>query len=653
MVKTSRIDKESSVLSLWPLLLLAAAVVPLAQSSPPSSTHYDVEQLPAITELPDPFLRPDGRRVTTKQAWKAQRKALVDLALRYEYGELPPVPTNVTGMETATRSLPESGATEKEVLLTMGPQSAVHTHLLLTLPAGKGPFPIIVRGDLCWGRVAPEIVETVVKRGYGLAQFDRTEIAPDSAERGGVYAAYPGYDGGRLAAWAWGYARVVDYLVTQPYVDRKRLIVTGHSRGGKATLLAGVLDERIALTAPNASGCGGAGSFRLQADKSEDISAILKNFPFWFHPDFKGFIGHVDRLPFDQHTVKALVAPRALLTTEALEDLWANPQGTQQTYSAARQVFEFLGVPERIGTAYRHGGHEQNATDWTALLDFADQQLYNRPVARHFDQLAFPAAPTGHSWHAPGVLSTGPFPGRLSDYHGYDRYDFTVDGCDALVVTPHQVAQGKPWIWRAEFFDHRPETDLALLEHGFHLVYIQVGNTFGCPSAMKHWDAFYAELAGQYGLGKRPVLEGLSRGGLYVYNWAAANPTKVSVILGDNPVCDFKSWPGGKGKGPGSPDDWQQLIHDYGFASEAEALAYKLNPIDNLAPLAHAHVPIIHLAADADEVVPYLENTVILKERYEQLSGTIQVIVKHGYKHHPHGLDDPTPVVEFILKHTK
>src|SRR5579871_1819857 len=193
------------MLSLWPLLVLAAAVAPLAKPS----SRYNVDHLPVIAELPDPFLRPDGKRITTQRAWRTQRKALLDLALHYEYGELPPVPDNVTGTETATRPLEAIGATEKDVLLTMGPEGAVHTHLLLTLPNGKGPFPIIVRGDLCWGRLVPEIVEMVVKRGYGLAQFDRTEIAPDSAVRGGVYAAYPGYDGGRLAAWAWGYHRVV------------------------------------------------------------------------------------------------------------------------------------------------------------------------------------------------------------------------------------------------------------------------------------------------------------------------------------------------------------------------------------------------------------------------------------------------------------
>lgn len=243
-------------------------------------------------------------------------------------------------------------------------------------------------------------------------------------------------------------------------------------------------------------------------------------------------------------------------------------------------------------------------------------------------------------------------PGAVSSYHGYERHDLQVDGCAAIVVEPRDAAPGNPWIWRAEFFDHRPELDLALLARGWRLAFIDVGNTFGAPSAMKRWDAFYALLTGTYRLSKRPVLEGLSRGGLYVYNWAAAHPDRVGVIYGDNPVCDFKSWPGGKGKGPGSPDDWKKLIRDYGFASEQEALAYRRNPIDNLAPLARAHVPIIHCAADADEVAPHEENTAILEQRYRSLGGTIQVIVKHGYGHHPHGLDDPTPLVEFIERYT-
>jgi len=284
---------------------------------------------------------------------------------------------------------------------------------------------------------------------------------------------------------------------------------------------------------------------------------------------------------------------------------------------------------------------------------------------------------------APGVRGEdpagAPFPGKKSDYRGYDRYDFEVDQTPVIVVTPKKLGvrcpvsspNGPPperesseppakrtgggaaaWIWRAEFFDHRPETDLALLAKGFHLVHMAVGNTFGCPSAMRHWDAFYKYLTEEHGFAKKVALEGLSRGGLYCYNWAAANPDKVSCIYGDAPVCDFKSWPAGKRKSKGSPADWAKLIKDYGFASEQEALAYDKNPIDNLKPLADAHIPLIHVVGDADDAVPVAENTAILEERYRKLGGTIEVIHKPGVGHHPHGLDDPAPVVQFILKHT-
>ena len=377
----------------------------------PPDVYPIADALPVVTELPDPFLLPDGRRVQTKRAWEAHRKTLLALALHYEYGPLPPAAANVKGKELSSRALESGGAIEKEILVTMGPDHAVQTPLFLTIPAGTGPFPVILCGDLTWGRVQPEIVADIVARGYALAEFDRTRIAPDSAERGGVYAAYPEYTGGRMAAWAWGYSRVADYLLSLPFVDRRHVAITGHSRGGKATLLAGVIDTRFTLVAPNASGCGGAGGFRAQADKSEDIGAILKNFPYWFAPDFGQFIGHTDRLPFDQHTLKALVAPRALLTTEGPDDLWANPAGTQQTYEAAKEVYAFLGVPERIGIHYRPGGHAHNAQDWNALLDFADQQFFHKTPSRRFDQTPFANLPPAFSWRNPHASNASSLPG--------------------------------------------------------------------------------------------------------------------------------------------------------------------------------------------------------------------------------------------------
>ncbi len=360
------------------------------------------DKLPAINELPDPFLMSSGKRVKSRADWARRREEIKEMVLYYEYGHIGPAPKNLSARELSSRAIEVSGAVEKQLLLSMGPGRKVEFNLVLTVPPGRGPFAAIVKGDLCWGRIAPAMVAAAVKRGYIVAEFDRTELAPDGADRTkGVFPAYPDYDWSVLGAWAWGFHRTVDYLLSQSQVDPKRIAITGHSRGGKAALLAGALDERIALTAPNGSGCGGAGSFRVLGEKSEDIGAITNRFPYWFQPRLKEFVGRVDQLPFDQHSVKALVAPRAQLSTEGLGDLWANPMGTQATYLAARQVYEFLGAGDRIGIHFREGKHAQNEEDWQALLDFADVQFFRRKVAARFDLLAFPDAPRGFTWSAP------------------------------------------------------------------------------------------------------------------------------------------------------------------------------------------------------------------------------------------------------------
>ncbi len=245
-----------------------------------------------------------------------------------------------------------------------------------------------------------------------------------------------------------------------------------------------------------------------------------------------------------------------------------------------------------------------------------------------------------------------PFPGTKTTWSGFDRYDFTVDGKPVLVVVPKEAAPGRPWVWHGEFFGHKPAPDIALLGRGFHIVHMSLPDMLGAPEAVAHWAALHRELTEKHHLSKKPALVGLSRGGLYVYNWASAHPDKVSCIYGDAPVCDFKSWPGGKGKGPGSARDWKLVMERYGFKTEAEALAYPGNPVDRLAPLAKAKVPLLHVYGDADEVVPWDENTGVVAERYRKLGGKITLIAKPGVKHHPHGLDDPTPIVEFIWENS-
>ena len=254
---------------------------------------------------------------------------------------------------------------------------------------------------------------------------------------------------------------------------------------------------------------------------------------------------------------------------------------------------------------------------------------------------------------ADGSVTHLSWPGeKIDTWNGFARHTFSVDGCTAWVVEPKQALPGKPWSWCMEFPDAFTERCAApaLLKKGFYHAHISVGNTFGSPAAVRHFNAFYAAVTGK-GLAKKVTLIGISRGGLYCYRWASEDPERVAVIYGDAAVCDFKSWPGGKGKGLGSPGDWKALLSCYGFKDDAEALAYQGNPVDVLAPLAKANVALIHVVGDADNVVPPAENTALVEERYKKLGGTIQVIHKPGVGHHPHGLDNPTPVVEFIVKH--
>lgn len=236
-----------------------------------------------------------------------------------------------------------------------------------------------------------------------------------------------------------------------------------------------------------------------------------------------------------------------------------------------------------------------------------------------------------------------------SKWLGFHRLDLQVHARNCIVVLPPHPAPDKPWIWRTEFFGHEPQADSTLLTKGFYVVYMDVQDMYGAPAALDLMDAFYLYLTRHMLLGKKAVLEGFSRGGLFALNWAARHPDKTSCLYLDAPVCDFKSWPGHKGTGPGSDPDWEKLKKVYRFSSDAEALAYKYNPVDNLKPLATHHIPILSVCGGADTVVPINENSGLIEQRYKMLGGKMQMIIKPGGGHHPHSLKDPTPIVEFIL----
>jgi pimeloyl-ACP methyl ester carboxylesterase len=237
---------------------------------------------------------------------------------------------------------------------------------------------------------------------------------------------------------------------------------------------------------------------------------------------------------------------------------------------------------------------------------------------------------------------------RQSAWHGFERLDFTVAGRACLLVKPATPAPGNPWIWRTEFFDTEPQADLALLAHGWHVAYMDVKGMYGAPPAIALLGQFYAHVVAEYGLAPRVVLEGFSRGGLFAFNFAAAHPNRVAALYLDAPVLDIRSWPG---HDRGSKE-WLECLDAYRLTDQT-VNAFKGNPLDHIAPVARAGVPIIAVCGDADNTVPFTENTAILEQRYRELGGTIQVIVKPGGDHHPHSLKDPAPIVDFLLKNAK
>ncbi len=417
---------------LLPLALFVLVPALLRAGSPADSRFPPAAQLPSHAGLPDPLVMLDGRRVTTREQWEKERRPeLKALFQYYMYGYLP-APTRTTALPGPGAPLQGGKATLKQVTLSFGPPQRIH--LLLVLPRDRhGPVPVFVGMNFCGNhalvpRDVPVALPTawmysgypgvvnhratddgrgtqmnvwplaqIVARGYAVATFYNGDVDPDRPDvREGIQPYFareglmkPGpHAWGTIAAWAYGIHRAVDYLATDPDIDRGRIIVVGHSRLGKTALLAAAFDERIALAIPLQAGCGGTAPSR--GTVGESVKQINDHFPHWFDGAFKAFNDHPDRLPFDQNGLVALVAPRPVLFANATQDTWANPAGQFEVLKAADPVYRFLGVDglgsshlpptgklldSRLGYFIRPGQHSMQPIDWNAFCDFADKQL--------------------------------------------------------------------------------------------------------------------------------------------------------------------------------------------------------------------------------------------------------------------------------------
>ena len=388
------------------------------------TTFPVVNDLPIQTNMPNPLLTADGKTITTPAEWQQHRAAVKGIIEHYALGHMPPPPGNVKGHEVVSRLLADGKTPYRLVHLTFGPEEKLSLDISIFLPAEtnglKAPFPVIVQPSFSAiinnpppadtnaapVKKAPNTPENAARsyaqaleRGYAVVTFYYQDCGKDGGDyrTTGFFQAYPDYDWADLSAWAWGMSRCVDYLETQSFADKSKFIALGHSRLGKATLVAGAFDERFALCAPAGSGCAGTGAYRFNGkarNGREGLNEIVKNFPQWTLPSLVEFSNRVERLPFDQHWLIDLVAPRLFIAADGLDDTAASVNALVQSYLAAKPVYALLGVPDHLGIHFRPGHHTLAPEDWTAILDFADQQLRGLDAKNRFDQL-----PPQELWH--------------------------------------------------------------------------------------------------------------------------------------------------------------------------------------------------------------------------------------------------------------
>ena len=356
---------------------------------------------------------------TVKEWEKKRRPELYALFEQEMFGTVPEKPEGLHFQvrESAPDAL-DGLATRRQVRIYFDAAETLYEDLLLYIPNGrKGPAPAFLgvnfRGNHTIGpdpsvllpdslRYRKDYVldprgsqssrwplRAILERGYAVATFCCEDVVPDADGYPGIRAAYPGYTWGALAAWGWGLSRALDYLETDADVDAGRVAVFGHSRMGKAALWAGARDTRFAMVISNASGCGGAAISRRRF--GETVRRINTHFPYWFCGNFHKYGDNEDMLPFDQHELLALIAPRPLYVESGSEDSWADPHGEFLSLSGAAPVYELYGYKGfadsewpaieqpvskgRNGYHIRRGRHDIQEYDWLRYLDFADRNL--------------------------------------------------------------------------------------------------------------------------------------------------------------------------------------------------------------------------------------------------------------------------------------
>lgn len=395
-----------------------------ANAQPPENT--DEAKVGSYT-LPPLLQTAEGREIKTAKEWETlQRPRILQLFADNVYGRFPGRPKDMKATLVSIDKTALNGkATRKEVAISFTKdKSGPVLHLLLYLPNNvKGKVPVFVglnfegnhtiQSDAGitvtenWKKLHPQVsvaergdqerrwpVDELINAGYGLATAWYQDLEPDNPQgwKQGVRAALQQElnirpdEWGAIGAWAWGLSRIMDFLETDPQVNAKQVVLTGHSRLGKAALWAAANDQRFAVVVSNDSGEGGAALARRNF--GETVYRINTSFPHWFVAKYKSYNNAVDQLPVDQHELLALMAPRPLYVASASEDAWADPKGEFLSAREAGKVYALYGLKgieadeqppadTPVGNWVRYhlrtGKHDMLLFDWQQYILFANK----------------------------------------------------------------------------------------------------------------------------------------------------------------------------------------------------------------------------------------------------------------------------------------
>lgn len=327
----------------------------------------DFDRMPSIPFLPDPLVLDEGGKnipVKTMAQWKEKREWMKKQIEYYITGSCPPKPDNLQAKMISDK---KDGKTNLHIIeLTFGPENQAKLTLELMIPPGKGPFPVFLTQ---WNH--REWAQIAVRRGYIGCIYAGADSKDDTEKYSEIWAGE--YDFTRLMRRSFGASRAIDYLYTLPYVDKEKIGLTGHSRNGDLSFIAAAFDERIKAVIPS-SGTGMEVPWRYSAKKYdiEDIALLACAQPSWFQPRMRFFFGREDKLPIDNNLFMALIAPRGLMLSTAINEGAGNSWGSEQAYLSALKVYKFLDAEDNLAIRLRNGLHSVCARDMEDYIDFFD-----------------------------------------------------------------------------------------------------------------------------------------------------------------------------------------------------------------------------------------------------------------------------------------